>query len=63
MRATISLVMVLGVLSACSGVPTGQRSPCHGTFRAEGQFFQTRQTSDGTPMVVSVSTMNTPRDC
>ena len=60
-RAAIALVTLL-LLSACTaGVTTGQKSPCHGSFRAEGKYFTTGKTSDGQTVVVS--TMNSPDDC
>jgi hypothetical protein len=52
------LLFGLAVLSACDGVETGAVSPCHGQFRAEGQYFAARTQSDGSRVVVS--TMSAP---
>ena len=46
------------LLSACTGVETGAVSPCHGQFRAEGKYFASKTTADGSTVVVSA--MNAP---
>ena len=52
------LLLGLAMLSGCDGVETGEVSPCHGQFRAEGKYFATRSESDGSRIVVS--TMSAP---
>ena len=52
------LLVSLAALSACEGVETGAVSPCHGQFRAEGQYFAARTLTDGSRVVVS--TMSAP---
>jgi hypothetical protein len=47
--------LALTALSACASVETGAVSPCHGQFRAEGQYFSTRDLPDGSQIVVSTS--------
>jgi hypothetical protein len=45
----------LTALSACASVEKGAVSPCHGQFRAEGQYFSTRNLPDGSQIVVSTA--------
>ena len=61
MRAPIALVTLLLVSACTAGVTTGQKSPCHGSFRAEGKYFTTSKTTRGQTVVVS--TMNSSDDC
>ena len=61
MRTAIAFLTLLLVSACTAGLTTGQKSPCHGSFRAEGKYFTTGKTSDGQTVVVS--TMNSPDDC
>ena len=61
MRIVIALVTLLLVSACTAGVTTGQKSPCHGSFRAEGKYFTAGKTASGQTVVVS--TMNRPDGC
>lgn len=61
MRIAIAFGTLLLVSACTAGVTTGQKSPCHGNFRAEGKYFTTGKTTDGQTVVVS--TMNRPDGC
>jgi hypothetical protein len=52
----------LAALSACASVETGAVSPCHGQFRAEGQYFSNRDLPDGSQIVVSTAN-GSPTGC
>lgn len=52
-RHALCLLLAFSVLPACAGTETGEVSPCHGRFRAEGRYFATLTQSDGSTVVVS----------
>jgi len=59
-RHALCLLLALSLLSACAGTETGEVSPCHGRFRAEGRYFATLAQSDGSTVVVSTKTGPAP---